>query len=415
MVTHNISFQSLVWAFFCLIQTIHFSQGFVAIRHNHGTKFVLSRISVPIYSTKSSESTDNNKSNGNQFDGSVEPTYGLYDVQEELITKRGVLEEKLMSRTHRPLEAHTPKVKGMGAGGGFGGGGKSSGNKSNAALKAEGKAHAKILQSEGVVRIDNVLSEDVVDELKRFVLSLREMATMEVSAGKADVRQRFADVLLRKNRCDLTIPLGHDIVYQSLNEILRKSAVGQTMSSLMGKDSTVYELSCLISDPGSDRQVVHPDTPCGSDDEQAVLYTCFVALQDVKMNMGPTVWIPNTHNVKSHKIFNDKEEDPVTHQSPKDHLLSTSPSVLGLLPKGSCAIFDSRLLHCGTANTSENDTRALFYFSIKHPKVSYPGNPASIRPALGGKMKLSMLDKELKLFEKGKACPTLDALAATLR
>jgi len=55
---------------------------------------------------------------------------------------------------------------------------------------------------------------------------------------------------------------------------------------------------------------------------------------------------------------------------------------LGTLAKGCCSIYDSRLLHCGSANRGK-DSRAIFYFSFRNPAVAYPGNPASIRAELG--------------------------------
>jgi hypothetical protein len=43
-------------------------------------------------------------------------------------------------------------------------------------------------------------------------------------------------------------------------------------------------------------------------------------------------------------------------------------------------IYDSRLLHCGSANRNINQTsRAIFYISFRHPNILYPGNPPSIR------------------------------------
>ena len=45
----------------------------------------------------------------------------------------------------------------------------------------------------------------------------------------------------------------------------------------------------------------------------------------------------------------------------------------------SCVIYDSRLLHCGSANRSPDRSRAIFYFSFRHPDILYPGNPPSIR------------------------------------
>lgn len=341
------------------------------------------------------------------------PAYGLYEVQEELITKRGQYEETIMTNTSPLLEN---KPKGAGSAGGFGGGGASSSRSAKpnkASLKAQGKEHAKMLRRDGVVRIGNVLSDEIADEMRDYVMQLRETATNEVQSEAVPQRQRFADVLLRKNRCDLTLPLC-DTVYQALHQALVTSPVGATLQNLLTPNCDLYELSCLISDPGSDRQVTHPDTPCKESNEQAVLYTCFIALQDVTIDMGPTVWLPQTHTLEMHQRFQDETADGDS-DSPKDHLLKTQPAVLGLLPKGSCAIFDSRCLHCGTANRSEQ-SRALFYFSFKHPSVGYPGNPASIRPELSNQLHLKTLTKEVETtVVKKKESRILQDLAETLR
>jgi ectoine hydroxylase-related dioxygenase (phytanoyl-CoA dioxygenase family) len=129
-------------------------------------------------------------------------------------------------------------------------------------------------------------------------------------------------------------------------------------------------------------------------------------LQDVTLEMGPTVWIPRTHNREAHGAFLDPTE--------KDALIKTTPAKLGLLTKGSCAIFDSRLLHCGSANRSE-ESRALFYFSFKNPDVGYTGNPASIRQELGNaNVPLGELMHELELVGKGKGSPLIDRLGSRM-
>lgn len=342
--------------------------------------------------------------------------FGLYQVQEQLIVDRGALEEELMAENYSPLDANKPKVRGTGGSGGFGGG---SSGKSLATLKAEGKAHAKVLKQDGVVRIDSVLPEDIVDELREFVFDLRQEAEQEVESGKVKSLHRFADVLLRTNRCDLTIPLGPDIVTKALSQVFLKSPVRYTIEALLTKKAVLQELSCLMSYPGSQRQVMHPDTPYGAmgglKEDEPVLYTCFIALQDVEEDMGPTVWLPNTHTREAHEQFKD-EQAVDGKESPKDQLLRRTPSKLGMLPKGSCGIFDSRLLHCGGANRSADDTtRAIFYCSFKNPKVGYPGNPGSIRPELVSKLTLDVLCKDLEGYSKGKGCPKLEELAATLK
>jgi len=340
----------------------------------------------------------------------------LYQEQEKVLVRRGELEEELTAGTRSPLEASVVKVRGAGKSGGFGGGGGSSSKKtSTAALKAEGKAHAKVLKKDGVVRIDNVLSSDQADRMRDYVLSLRQKSVEEVESGEIPSLRRFADVLLRKDRCDLTMPLGQDdAIVDSLNEVLRESAAGQTIKAILGKGSVLYELSCLISDPGSQRQNIHPDTPY-LEGKDAVLYTCFIALQDIRPDMGPTTWLPGTHTAEAHEAFQDSNASGGV-ESRKDVLIRTNPSVLGLLPKGCCAIFDSRCLHCGTANRSDDDSRALFYFSFKDKNVGYPGNPASIRPEVGAaQLTMEDLEQDLASYSKGKGHPMIDQIGKSLK
>ena len=239
--------------------------------------------------------------------------------------------------------------------------------------------------------------------------NLRYQSEKEVKEGTIQPIQRFADVLLKQNRCDLTIPLGDEIISKALEESLCKSPVGSTIASIFTEDAILHEFSCLMSDSGSQRQNVHPDTPY-LDGKGPVLYTCFIALQDVRLDMGPTTWFPKTHNKEAHDAFKDSSPSEGGGDSPKDNLIKTQPAVLGTLPKGSCAIFDSRTLHCGTANKSDQ-SRALFYFSFKNPSVGYPGNPASIRQELANaNVSLGALMEDLQSFSKGKETPLIDRL-----
>lgn len=338
----------------------------------------------------------------------------LYQEQENILIRRGELEESFVTNA-KPLEAPVIKVRGTGKAGGFGGGGskgKKSVNINVKSLKAEGKPHAQVLKKEGVVRINKVLKPDTADAVREYLYDLRYQSEEEVHEGKIQPIQRFANVLLKHNRCDLTIPLGDDIITKALREALVISPVGAAIYSLFG-DAILHEFSCLMSDPGSQRQVIHPDTPC-IDGKGSVLYTCFIALQDVTLDMGPTVWFPRTHNTDAHRAFQNSVNIE-GGDSPKDNLIKTQPAVLGLLSKGDCAIFDSRLLHCGSANRSDQ-SRALFYFSFKSPDVGYPGNPASIRKELGSaNVLLEALMKDLELFGKGKGSPLIDQLGKDMQ
>lgn len=320
--------------------------------------------------------------------GEYDPSALLYAEHEKLLVSRGELEAQIMT-VPRPLPANV--VKGSGGSGGFGGGSKKS------LVQSQAKAHASVLKEQGVVRIDGIFSNDLADSLRAQVYSLREESEFLIQRGQIVQKERFADVLLTHNRRDMPLPIGPEWAATALASILLESPVGKTLEILLGKKALLREWSCLMSDPGSQRQVAHPDTPW---QEEPVLYTCFVALQDITPDMGPTTWLPKTHTQEMHQKFQDESVSGGGQKSPKDELLSTVPSVLGTLPKGSCAIFDSRLLHCGGANQSEM-SRALMYCSFQNPKV-VPGNPGSIRSNLIGKWTLQTLSDELELFRKKK-------------
>lgn len=276
--------------------------------------------------------------------------------QLRVLTMRGEIEEQLMTQKQSPL-VHKPGQ------------------------------YFETLRRDGVVRIDNVVTQNTARDLRDYVVDLERRSLESVMSGEVPFVERFANVLVNTKRCDLKIPLGPAPVLKAMEEILH-SPVRHTIEKLLGTDCTLYELSCLISHPGSQRQNVHPDHPCivendyRDDTTEPLLLTCFVSLQDIEPDMGPTVWIPGTHNARAHDRFQRiRVEDVLDSESPKDQLLRSTPSVVGLLPLGSCAVFDSRLLHCGTANTSPADlkkSRVLFYLSFKHPKIGYPGNEGSI-------------------------------------
>jgi ectoine hydroxylase-related dioxygenase (phytanoyl-CoA dioxygenase family) len=390
-----------------------------------------------------------------------------------MLVQRGIWEGQLMSQSHHSttLQAnHVVVARGGGvSGGGFGGSattsgaGKKKGNSrsgskskggssSTSSIKAQqqqqqqlltlqGKAHAQVLQRDGVVRIDNIFSNDLASQLRTMVYEMRTESTMAVAAGQVQSLGRFADVLLKENRCDMTLPFvysdtdssvannpeRHALVVAAMTQLIQNSPFGATIQALFGPDAVLHELSCLMSDAGSQRQVVHPDTPCNEENEndEAVLYTCFVALQDIDENMGPTVWLPRTHTKEMHAQFQDEspllppndvennadnnaddEMMMIRPKTRKDLLLQQQPAVLGTLPQGCCGIFDSRLLHCGGANTAPSGTsRALFYCTFRNPRVDHfrVGNPGSIRRDLIGKFTIDEMNRQLTLYNTGQA------------
>jgi len=146
------------------------------------------------------------------------------------------------------------------------GGGKPKSKKFNPARDPNG--YGAIIQKFGVARIDSVLSPETSALLTQFVDEEKLLCEQQIADGNVSEISRFSRVLLKKNRHDLLLQLeGNDIVMQALYEILGDNSkklnkdlpVMNVIDSTLGPDAELYELACLMSDPGSDRQVIHPD------------------------------------------------------------------------------------------------------------------------------------------------------------
>ena len=301
---------------------------------------------------------------------------------------------------------------------GFGGGGaKAPAKKKKGAKKGAAKKPAKAsaaasrqsvlgreLKASGVVRIDGALSPETADALREFVDAERQICSAEVAAGKRAQTTRFANLVLLENRCDLLLPL-HGPTLAALDELLGEgSTLGPLLEEVVGREARFNELACLISEPGSLQQPIHPDTPYTS---TPPLYACFVALQDVDIEMGPTVYLPGTHTAEEHTAFyggNLERGRDVTgqRQAPvaEDYLKSKTVK-LGLLSKGDCALYNQQVLHCGSANESPDRVRRQFYVSVRDMSVKGVNARASIRPALLDRLTLGDVRDELKLIRAG--------------
>ena len=276
-----------------------------------------------------------------------------------------------------------------------------------AAKSTAGSELAKELRRSGVVRIDGGLKPETADMLREFVDAERISATSEVEAGVRKPEERFANLVLLSNRCDLLLPL-HGPVVAALEELLGAGSVlGELLEEVVGPDAVFNEVACLISEPGSKQQPIHPDTPYTP---RPPLFAAFVALQDVDAEMGPTVYLPGTHTKDEHTAFYGGDlargRDTVgTRTTPiqEDYLASKNVK-LGLLKKGDVALYNQQVLHCGSANESTDRVRRQFYISVRDPTVKGVAARPSIRPALRGKLTLGQVRGELRerrgLFEE---------------
>jgi len=308
-----------------------------------------------------------------------------------VIAKRGWLEQSFLQEGG---VLKSPEQKGGGMG--FGGAGKTKGRNKDSILD-DSKMLAAELRRTGVVRIDSVLSEACADALALCVDEERERANAEVAAG-VDATSRFADLVLLGNRCDLLMPL-RGAVIPALQELLGPpSRLAMTLELAAGKKCRLQEIACLISEPGSAPQPMHPDIPFTP---VPPLFACFVALQDVSIEMGPTIYLPGTHNKEAHDSFYGGTESQEAGSKPgNEDFLRGQPVVRGMLRKGDCAVYNQQVLHCGSANTSDK-IRRQFYVAVRNADTTVKGFP-SIRPPFLNQMSLKEMQAELKALAKGK-------------
>jgi hypothetical protein len=303
---------------------------------------------------------------------------------------------------------------------GFGGGRRSSSGNNNAKSVLLAAQQAKVVQRDGVLRIDNALSPHLADKLREYILQQQELALKATEKDPAKARSFFGVEQARKHRCDLQLSLlrgGYEAdnnnggVENNNDHNDDKSFVlGDALQALLGEQGSLrhvyeklvtsqggfYELAAVITHPGSLRQTIHPDLPYQN---PAPLYVIFVALQDISEDMGPTSFLLKAHTKEQNAQYFSREVEV------KDSLLSNSDCRLSVLPKGSAVLFDARILHCGNANTSDK-VRALFNFSFRNPKVTGNlGYDGSIRPGYCGAMTLKDVSDALKCYQEGNREP----------
>lgn len=330
----------------------------------------------------------------------------LYQDQQAAMEKRALFEETLMQKK-KPKELKAPKVKPKQAKSGTGFGGGASIVNPNVQLAME---QAKVVNRDGVLRIDGALSPELADELRGYVLEQQVLAGAKTEENLEASRAFYGVENQRKSRCDLQLSLLRGGYAADGNASVdcssKKHALIDSLQELLGEDGTLryiyenlvtlegefYELAAVITDPGSTRQKVHPDLPF---QEIAPLYVIFLALQDVTVAMGPTSFLLKTHTAKANAIFNDLSQ--------KDEQLSKADCRLSTLRKGDAVLFDARILHCGNANDLENgSTRALFNFSFRNPKIMGDlGYKGSIRPGYTQAMNLGDISDALKAYGDG--------------
>ena len=245
---------------------------------------------------------------------------------------------------------------------------------------------ARVIET-GVVRINNVVSDEMAAELRSLIL--RELENAKSEAAKSEETsgsEQFSRVLSSENRWDFRLQMFPE-VERALHSLLAPgSAVGDLLSQLVLPDGKLFELGAFVTINGAERQDLHPDTKWS---EIPAIYTCLFALQDISADMGPTIFFPGTQNKEP--VYNAPASDSET--SAQELEGASVPFVLATLSCGDAAVYDSRTLHCGGGNSSSTE-RVIFYFSFTNaagPLATQKDfwNVTSIRPEYVDRFRLA--------------------------
>ena len=246
-------------------------------------------------------------------------------------------------------------------------------------------AAIKAVHEVGVVRT-RAVSRTTAEALRADVLEQLELARATMSTHGLGLTDSYLSSVLAPDngseqvRWDVRLALT-PAVRMALREMLAVEAGSLTSifeALAGGGDAELWECAAIVSAPGATAQPVHSDTeyspsPC--------LFTAFVALQPVTADNGPTRFLPRTHTAEAHTPRSAADERS---------FLTAAASSVALLETGECALYDGRLLHCGTAHQGD-ELRVLFYVTFRHVNAdSSLANEAahSIRDEYKGALRL---------------------------
>lgn len=338
----------------------------------------------------------------------------LYQDQQDAMLRRAIHEEELLSEKSKPKELQAAKIKAGPPKSGTGFADKGAMDPS-ARLAAE---HAKIVKRDGVLRMNNVLSPEVADKLRQYLLDQQTLVEKETKNNPQASKVYYGVEQTRKNRADMhlsltkggmkrtdgtsggeTQPENEHVLAEALKELLSSDGTLRPIyEALVSQEGEFYELAGIITKPGSYRQMIHPDLPFQDD---APLYVIFLALQDVTEEMGPTSFLLKSHGKQAIDIFDGGDMEA------KDDQLRMADCRFATLSKGAAVLFDARVLHCGGANDIDKGaTRVMLNFSFRNPKVQGDiGYKGSMMPGYVGAMTLGDVSEALDRYKEGEEDP----------
>ena len=267
--------------------------------------------------------------------------------------------------------------------------------------EVETKLLASQVREDGVVLIPGVLTKETAASLRECILN--EIEVMR-DAIRRDPSLSFS-LFYVPAEIHFSTPRGYVLLpFRDSHSVLRETgtspivtaarellAPGTPLAGLFGEtcdgaDSQLYDFCALRTEPGAARQVVHSDTP---HQEIPGLFCAFVALQDVTMEMGGTMFIPKTHiqNTERKKFDSGNSNEMLRAAKPKYTMLKA----------GDAVFFDMRTLHAGLANLQDGGAqRILLAITFRNLKAKEAlGHRPNLRPGYVGQFTLGTFQEEL--------------------
>ena len=186
-------------------------------------------------------------------------------------SERSALWKRLQKEAKARARSSAPSM-------GFGGGDAKKGRTPKKAKESSSREHTEydpnidkklqygaVVMDQGVARVDGVLNKATAAALLDYI----NQSLAETQKPKNDLPEeelykqqtKFSDVLGKLNRWDMLMPLEEsEQVMQAMWELLEGAdALSDAIKSILGPAPKLYELGALISDPGSERQMLHAD------------------------------------------------------------------------------------------------------------------------------------------------------------
>lgn len=246
-------------------------------------------------------------------------------------------------------------------------------------LSAVSSDHATRLVNDGVLGVRAALSADSAAAAAAEVDEALCAAKARIVAQSEEEVRYLGPVRELTHRWDLRLHF-RGAVKAAVLEVV--AAVAPLLAEVITDEALICELACIVSAPGAPRQQLHADTKIG---DRGWLVSMFVALQDVASDMGGTIVVPSSHCAEPHADFHatccsgDSDQPACTASDAQEDWAVSRGAQRFEGRAGDALLFDSRVLHCGGANTSTKRRRML-YVTWKIPYCEPLGSTYSLLP-----------------------------------